>query len=319
MELNYYKRDMGKIFTGMTVFYITIVLCVFLVLSILGAIMQMMYGQLMPPTHIMLLLNQFVNYAVGLPVFLLVTKNMSKHKFVAENRQNVSLFSTLRLLSVAVFSTVVFVNLTTSLKNVFYKSVGVNTNANSVDALVQHMPIGWGFFIFCIMVPILEEYMFRQVIFEKVSVYGRNVYILTSATCFSLFHANFDQFGYAFCIGLIFAYIYFKTGRLWQVALLHGVINFNGSVVAMYIQQKKDETITAIYGVFMLLVLAVGAMCFVGIVKRLIAQRHEIFGVSEYKLYHIFANARFVIFALVTVIVAIFALLSPIIAHMMKT
>ena len=52
---------------------------------------------------------------------------------------------------------------------------------------------------------------------------------------FVLFHMNLFQFFYAFGLGLVFAYIYTRTGRLRYSVILHSIINFMGSVVAPWI------------------------------------------------------------------------------------
>jgi len=48
-----------------------------------------------------------------------------------------------------------------------------------------------------------------------------------------LIHGNFDQFFYAFGVGLIFAYIYIKTGKIKYTIALHMLVNFFGSVVPL--------------------------------------------------------------------------------------
>ena len=55
--------------------------------------------------------------------------------------------------------------------------------------------------------------------------------ILLSGFMFDLFHKNLQQFIYATVIGIIFAYIYIRTGRLRYSIILHMLINFMGSVV----------------------------------------------------------------------------------------
>jgi membrane protease YdiL (CAAX protease family) len=58
---------------------------------------------------------------------------------------------------------------------------------------------------------------------------------MLSAVTFGLLHMNLYQFFYAFALGLVFAYIYLRTGRLRYTAILHAVINFMGSVVAPWV------------------------------------------------------------------------------------
>ena len=47
---------------------------------------------------------------------------------------------------------------------------------------------------------------------------------------FALFHQNFSQFFYAFAVGLILAYIYCRSGKIWIPMLLHGFYDFCASM-----------------------------------------------------------------------------------------
>ena len=84
----------------------------------------------------------------------------------------------------------------------------------------------------CIVSPLLEEYVFRRCLIDRMRPYGEFTALITSALLFGLFHANFTQFFYAVLLGLVFGGLYIKTGRLRWSAGLHGIINFMGSVLA---------------------------------------------------------------------------------------
>ena len=55
--------------------------------------------------------------------------------------------------------------------------------------------------------------------------------MLTSAALFMLMHGNVIQYPYAFAVGLVFAWIYYKTGSLLSTILLHAAVNFIGGVL----------------------------------------------------------------------------------------
>ena len=80
--------------------------------------------------------------------------------------------------------------------------------------------------------PLLEEFIFRRGIIDRMRAYGESLALISSALLFALFHANFSQFFYAFLLGLVFGGVYLKTGKLRYSAGLHMVINFMGSVIA---------------------------------------------------------------------------------------
>lgn len=86
--------------------------------------------------------------------------------------------------------------------------------------------------VMVILAPLLEEYVCRKQIIDRTRQYGEKTAVFLSALVFGLLHQNLFQFFYAFGLGLVFAYIYVRTGRLRYPVLLHGIINFLGAVVA---------------------------------------------------------------------------------------
>ena len=82
-----------------------------------------------------------------------------------------------------------------------------------------------------ILAPILEEIFFRKLIIDRTRRYGELASILVSAFFFALFHGNFSQFFYAFGIGVLFGYIYCRTGSYVTVTLLHVVFNIFMGVI----------------------------------------------------------------------------------------
>ena len=81
--------------------------------------------------------------------------------------------------------------------------------------------------------PFFEELVFRKLLIDRLNVYGGRLAAITSAVLFGLFHCNIQQTLYAAVIGFIFAYVYQKTGSMLWPWILHMMINFNGSVLAI--------------------------------------------------------------------------------------
>ncbi|MBQ8897591.1 MAG: CPBP family intramembrane metalloprotease [Clostridia bacterium] len=82
-----------------------------------------------------------------------------------------------------------------------------------------------------ILAPIVEEFIFRKLVVDRFVRYGELTAVLCSGLLFGLFHGNFYQFFYAAMLGMFFAFIYVKTGRLRITVLLHMIINFFGGLV----------------------------------------------------------------------------------------
>ena len=94
--------------------------------------------------------------------------------------------------------------------------------------------------VMVILAPLIEEYVFRKQIIDRTRKYGEKMAVFLSALTFGLFHLNLFQFFYAFALGGLFAYIYLRTGRLRYSVILHGIVNFMGSVVAPFILSLVD-------------------------------------------------------------------------------
>ena len=91
-----------------------------------------------------------------------------------------------------------------------------------------------------ILAPLLEEYICRKQIIDRTRQYGEKISVFLSALIFGLLHQNLFQFFYAFALGLLFGFVYIRTGRLRYTILLHGIINFMGGVVAPWIVSTVD-------------------------------------------------------------------------------
>jgi len=94
--------------------------------------------------------------------------------------------------------------------------------------------------VMVVLAPLLEEYVCRKQIIDRTRQYGEKVAVFLSALAFGLLHQNLFQFFYAFALGLVFGYIYLRTGRLRYPVIIHGIVNFMGAVIAPWILTLVD-------------------------------------------------------------------------------
>ena len=94
--------------------------------------------------------------------------------------------------------------------------------------------------VIVVLAPLMEEFVCRKQIIDRTVVFGEKTAVVLSALAFGLLHQNLYQFFYAFGVGLVFGYVYVRTGRLRYTVILHAVINFLGSVVAPWIVGMVD-------------------------------------------------------------------------------
>lgn len=79
----------------------------------------------------------------------------------------------------------------------------------------------------CIVVPVLEELVFRGVVFGQMKdAFGTVAGIVLSAAAFGLVHHNMAQFIYAAILGIVLALMYNRMKRLYFPILAHALANF---------------------------------------------------------------------------------------------
>lgn len=121
------------------------------------------------------------------------------------------------------------------------------TSLNPLDALAASDSMFAKVLVTVIIAPLLEELIFRKLLIDRINVYGERLAVVTSALMFALFHGNLSQFFYTYFLGLVFGYVYLRSGRLIYSAILHMAVNFMGMVLAPALLVNVDlETLEAI-------------------------------------------------------------------------
>lgn len=76
-----------------------------------------------------------------------------------------------------------------------------------------------------VIAPLFEEFWFRGIVMESLRPYGNGFAIFVSALLFGLTHANFQQFFYAFVIGVCLGYIAVSTKSIITTTVMHAMFN----------------------------------------------------------------------------------------------
>jgi hypothetical protein len=98
-----------------------------------------------------------------------------------------------------------------------------------------------------VLAPIMEEWLFRGVVFRALSEGGRwggsrtgvVVGVVASAALFALAHAEVVQFAGLFLLGLVLATLLWRTKRLVPSIVTH--MSFNGVAIAALISQRSGH------------------------------------------------------------------------------
>lgn len=173
-------------------------------------------------------------YAVAIPVGFLIMAGLPAQK---PESSKLSFWKLLGYIPVCMFLMYTGNIIGNLLSCVF--SFGMAENA-LMDFAMDNNPLK--IVVMVILAPIMEELVCRKLIIDRTRQYGEKVTVILSALVFGLLHQNLFQFFYAFALGLVFGYIYLRTGRLRYTILLHGFLNFLGSVVAPWILSLLGDT-----------------------------------------------------------------------------
>ncbi len=117
---------------------------------------------------------------------------------------------------------------------------------------LQESNIGqWNTISFCctvLLAPALEEFVFRGMTIHFLKKGSLNFYIvnLLQALFFGVFHMNVIQGIYAFAIGLVLGFLYYKYNAILVPILVHLCVNLTGMLLQLW-QDKLPQSMKAVY------------------------------------------------------------------------
>jgi membrane protease YdiL (CAAX protease family) len=117
--------------------------------------------------------------------------------------------------------------------------LGIEIN-DATAQLIVDTPV-WLIFILAVIIgPIVEEFIFRKLMIDKLSIFRDKTAIIVSAVAFGLFHGNIFQFFYAAFLGLLLGYLYCRSGKITYTIVFHSIVNFIGSVAVIPILKYQE-------------------------------------------------------------------------------
>ena len=182
------------------------------------------------------LLNVLSIYCVALPLFCVIAAPLPK---VTPYKEKMSGGACLGGLCVCVLAMTLGSSISNSII-IFFEQISGTTLTNPVSEMLGQSSIWIDVLFVAVLVPVLEELLFRKLLCDRLLPLGEGYAILLSSVIFGLSHGNLFQFCYAFFVGLIFSLIYVKTGRIIYTVLYHVFLNFTGGVVVTLVTQNID-------------------------------------------------------------------------------
>ena len=233
---NTFSRFMLGLVALTGVAYIVIFIAQSLLISIIGSEATL---DLLDNVFIEWLFGVGPMYIFGLPSLILITMGM-KTKSRESKKLSVKDFFAILLICQGVSFVGSLIG--TSVTSTIGKFLGKDISVSSTD-LIERSPLWLIILVAVIIGPIIEEFIFRKLLIDRISRFGDVAAILTSGIAFGIFHNNFEQLFYATMLGMIFAFVYVKTGKLLHTTLLHIVVNFLGSIVVLPVINASERLV----------------------------------------------------------------------------
>lgn len=138
---------------------------------------------------------------------------------------------------------------------------------------------GLELFSTAILVPVMEEFAFRGVLFSALRKYGAGFAVFASALVFGLVHLDFSNVVFAFIAGLVFGFLYERTRNLWVTIFIHALNNGFAVVMGDYGSFLfGQDTVDFLGDIVMYLLIGIGL---VALLILLLWKRKKLFGKRE--------------------------------------
>ena len=92
-----------------------------------------------------------------------------------------------------------------------------------------------------ILPAIFEELLFRKFLIDRTIRHGEFISCAMSGIMFGLWHGNFQQFFFAFFIGVLFAFVYIRTGNIIYTMIMHASMNLVTSTITVELFNELME------------------------------------------------------------------------------
>ncbi|MBR6383631.1 MAG: CPBP family intramembrane metalloprotease [Lachnospiraceae bacterium] len=173
---------------------------------------------------------------IGFPLILGLTRNIPKRDI---QKQKFGFFKFLPYIFMT-FGIGIPLSFVGSIINTLLTLPFGGSNASVILELLNSSSLLPRVLVVGILAPIFEELIFRKVLIDRLSRYSTFLAIFVSGLFFGLYHGNFSQFFFATGIGLLFAFLYSKTGKIHLTIILHMIVNLFTSVITTTALQKVN-------------------------------------------------------------------------------
>jgi len=229
------KKRFSRVFLALFLYQIIAYAIIFAAQLAVMAIFGAEKAESILGNYTFVMLSNFVAmYLIAFPILYLILRGM---RSVERPKRDMSIKELFSLFLVAE-AFMYFGNLVGSYLNAFISALTGAEIENGIANIIENAPMWLIIFMVVLVGPVVEELIFRKLLFDKLGHYGDRLVIIVSAIAFGLFHGNLYQFFYAVLVGLVLGYVYSRTANIVYPIIIHVLLNFMGSVIPMLIYDE---------------------------------------------------------------------------------
>lgn len=231
-QLRSHKKVFSRISLSLLAFLLVAEVAIFAAVYLLKQVAP----QLLASYNFSLILSSVIQYGIALPVMFLVLRRLPRR---APDKKSIGVKGFLGYLTIGIFIMYLGNYLSQILMTNIESFLGRQVD-NSISSLLSGSDLIFSLLFVGIIGPIFEEIMFRKLLIDRLSGYSTAVAVLFPSLLFGLFHGNLYQLFYAFAVGVIFSYIYVKTGKIIYSIVLHVAVNLLCGVLPSFLLSLVD-------------------------------------------------------------------------------
>ena len=196
---------------------------------------------------------EFIAYPIMFIPLLLFASVKSKHnqgfekgyKLDSSHFGNYNFFSTALIVIISTLAASTFMDIT----NIILPPMPEHL-AELFENILNGQPLIISFISVSIFAPLFEEWLCRGLVLRGILKNGTKPLwaIIISALFFAIIHMNPWQAVPAFALGILFGYVYYKTGSLKLVMLMHFTNNTSALILSKIPAFKDIDTIFEVLG-----------------------------------------------------------------------
>jgi len=219
-----YESHPKKVFNRLGLGLLGLVLAMNIVAAIIMLIVKHFVPDLYAASWFMLVLNDFVELVIGLPIVCFILKTIPKQEAEKKEAKAFSLLYLIVFALVGVGLSDLLAIIVRLIVAAFAGQILVD-NASSLMQTSGMIPV---ILLGVIVSPIIEEVIFRGMVFKKVEPFGSKFAIIFTTIMFAFIHGSYDQIIYVLPLGLILGYVRSRTGSVKHTIVMHIIFNALG-------------------------------------------------------------------------------------------